>query len=84
MKNRVIKVLNRVKTMVARVCRDPTRWILRFSGSILVKMKFWTQNFDRFWIGTTFFRMSKHQHTCWSHIGRSKFGVQKGSKTWKS
>jgi len=37
MKNRVIKVLNRVKTMVVRVCRDPARRILRFSGSILVK-----------------------------------------------
>ena len=35
--NQVIKVLNRVKTMVARVCMDPTRRILRFSGSILVK-----------------------------------------------
>ena len=41
--------------MVARVCRDPTRRILRFSGSILAKMRFWTQNFDRFSIGTTFF-----------------------------
>jgi hypothetical protein len=37
MKNRVVKVLNRVKTMVARVCRDPMRRVLRFSGPILAK-----------------------------------------------